>query len=367
MPLAEKETRENANPTPADVAARAGVSVFTVQRVYNRPHTVSEKTKLRILTAAQDLGYTPNVLGRALSTGRVSTAALVMLARRTGHLLADTFTGFYEVLTSGGFDVVVSIVPEHSDPLTWVSKLVQSRRCGGVAIHLELISPQLLKALKQLNVPVVLLYTALRDTQSSINLHSVGFDNEAGLRQAVAHLLELRHRRIAYFGGTPGWPDTLAREHGFRAALEAAGVPAREKWIVPCDFEQCGISAEAAFDMVFSTDADKRPTAVVCASDKLARATIEAAYRRGFTIPGDLSVIGFDDDDWSAHHVPPLTTVTFPRREIAESAAQMLMQQFAGSESPVKNLVLPTSLVVRNSTGAAPASTQKAGKRKESR
>ncbi|MGI8907636.1 MAG: LacI family DNA-binding transcriptional regulator [Candidatus Sumerlaeaceae bacterium] len=343
---------------PADVAERAGCSVFTVQRVYNRPHTVSVKTRDLILAAANELGYTPNVLGRALRTGKVSTAALVMLARRTSHLLGDTFTAFYETLTSGGYDLTLSIIPEHAAPIEWISKLVRSGRCGGLAIHLERLSPQALLELQRLNVPIVLLYTQLQKKESSRKVHSVGFDNKAGLRQAVMHLIGLGHHRIAYFGGTPGWPDTHARELGFRSALQAAGMKPREPWIVPCDFKQFERSAFTAFEKVLSGGRSKPPTAIVCASDKLARATIEAARRHDLSVPQDISVTGFDDDDWSAYHVPPLTTVAFPRQNIAESAAQMLMHQFAGNSAPVRNLVLPTTLIVRDST-AAPAGTRR--------
>lgn len=340
--------------TPADVAARAGVAINTVQRAFNWPQRVAKDTREKILRIAQELGYHPNVTGRALSTGRVQTTALVLLSHRLHDaFVADTFSGFSEIMSRHGIEILVSIVPPDTRPEAWMRKLVSSGRCDSIAVHLETVTGESLVEMKSLNIPVTILYSSFDGIGEPFGISAVGFDNSSGIRQVVSHLYSLGHRRIAYFGGTPGWPDTKGREEGYRTAIKDAGLSVEEQWLIPCSFSRPEESASAAFSRLFSL-AGPKPTAIVCASDELARGAMNAARRWGKFVPTDISVTGFDNGTWTPYHNPPLTTVRFPEKQIGIAAAETILEHYANLQAPGRTVILPTELVIRESS-APPA------------
>lgn len=350
-PLQDDELFSHA-PTAAEVAKRAGVSIFTVQRVYSRPKRVAEATRERVLAAAHKLGYSPNVAGRALRTGKVGTVALVLLTRRLGDTLGgDTFAGLYHEISKRGLDVLVSIVPDEIPPERWLHMLVSTGRCDALAIHLETISDETLQAVRQFRIPITLLYYVPEASAEDLGVSYVGFDNVSGIEQAVRHVIELGHRRIAYFGGTPGWPDTASREKGFRMAMAEAGLSIPDHYVVDCKF-QIPNAEESGADALNRSLAHTgpKPTAIVCASDRIARGVINDAKRWGKLVPADLSVTGFDNDTWTPYHTPALTTIKYSSIEIGEAAGKTIMDRYEDLEVPPRSVILPTQLVVREST-----------------
>lgn len=340
--------------TPADVAARAGVAVNTVQRAFNWPERVAKDTREKILRIAQEIGYHPNVTGRALSTGRVATTALVLLSHRLHDaFVADTFAGFSEVMSQRGIEILVSIIPPAIRPEAWMRKLVSSGRCDSIAVHLEIVTQATLEEMKSLHIPLTILYSSFNGVGEPYGISAVGFDNDSGIRQAVSHLHSLGHRRIAYFGGTPGWPDTKGREDGYRGAMLDAHLPIDNRWVIACDFSKPEESASSAFSHLYSL-AGPKPTAIVCASDELARGTMNAARRWGKSVPADISVTGFDNGTWTPYHNPPLTTVRFPEKQIGVAAAETILEHYANLQARGRTVILPTELVIRESTAPPP-------------
>ena len=180
---------------------------------------------------------------------------------------------------------------------------------------------------------------------------SVGTTNFSGGLAATEHLLSLGHRRIAYLGAVPGVAYNQARMHGYRAALEAAGVTVPEEYVRNGseDYEAGVVGGAILLDL------PTRPTAVFVATDECAAGVVEAARVRGLHIPEDLSIVGFDDTAVARLLSPPLTTVRQPLREMGRVALRTAMQLAAGERLDSHHVELATELVVRNSTGPPPS------------
>jgi LacI family transcriptional regulator len=202
-------------------------------------------------------------------------------------------------------------------------------------------------ALALTRLPVVVL-----DAMSlpRVEVSSVGSTNFAGGMTATQHLLALGHRRIGYVGGLPGSGCNQARLHGYRAALENAGI-APDPALVHNERFSYDVGLRAGAHLL---DLSDRPTAVVGASDTIALGLLEAARRRGLRIPGDLSVTGFDDTELARMAAPPLTAVRQPLREMGRVAVKTVLQMAAGEALDSHHVELATELVVRNTTGPPP-------------
>jgi LacI family repressor for deo operon, udp, cdd, tsx, nupC, and nupG len=183
---------------------------------------------------------------------------------------------------------------------------------------------------------------------------SVTVDNRYGAKLAVEHLVALGHRSIGHVAGPPDNVLTRHRAAGFRDALAVAGLRVDGRWFFEGDFTMDSGAAAARRWLAL----DERPTALFCSSDAMACGFISELHRNGISVPGDVSVVGFDDIDIAAHFIPPLTTIRQPRAEIGEVAAEMLLrsmrkqatlEEATGTEGMSK--ILPLGLVVRGSTG----------------
>jgi LacI family transcriptional regulator len=161
----------------------------------------------------------------------------------------------------------------------------------------------------------------------------------------VEHLIQLGHRRIGFIQGAEGTPSSLKRRAGYRAALEQAGLLVDESLLVPGDYTQSG-GRRAMAALLEQPDP---PTAVFCANDLSAFGAIEAAQLRGYAIPTDLSIVGFDDIDEAATSSPPLTTISQPPRLVGTVTAETLIERLAGRAKPTRRSI-PGSLVIRQST-----------------
>jgi LacI family transcriptional regulator len=175
---------------------------------------------------------------------------------------------------------------------------------------------------------------------------SVGPTNFAGGMSATEHLLRLGHRRVAYLGGPVGSLSNQARMHGFRAAMESAGVP-----VLPAHVRSASYCyADGAREAAAVLDVRPAPTAIVAASEEIAVGAIHAATARGLAVPDDLSVVGFDDTEIATMSTPQLTTVHQPLRELGAVALQTALRLAAGDTIESRHLELATHLVVRAST-----------------
>lgn len=337
--------------TSADVAARAGVSRTTVSFVLNdRADTgIADETRRRVEEAARELGYHAHGAARALAGGTSMTIGLVL--RQSAEqvaadaLLAETLWGIGSEARTGGYRVLV-------EPLSPVggrySDLVRSQRVDGLIVSGPRVDDPELAALVEDGFPII-----LQGSLPAVPAPSVDVDNRAGARAAVEHLVRLGHRRIGCVTNAPlAYTAAADRLAGYRDALKAAGIP-RDPTLV----------AEGAFDAASGREATadllaRAPdiTAIFVASDIVAFGALRALRESGRKVPDDISVVGFDDIPLARHFDPPLTTIRLPARDLGAAAGRALLERLAGRPVSERTL-LPTELIVRESTSARPKAT----------
>ena len=337
-------------PTLATVAASAGVSVATVSKVLNGRADVGPETRARVLTLLQQQNY---VERRSESPGRgaalQSTVELVFHGRQSSYSI-DILQGVLSAASESGVTVAISVRPRHQrtagvEPTaTWVQRLAAAGRQAVIDVVDDVGRGDLI-GLTKAGLPLVVI-DPLNLPRRQVT--SVGATNFAGGLAATQHLLALGHRRIAYIGAEVTSMYSQARLHGYRAALEAAGVEVPNGYVRSggSHYED-GVAGGAA--VLLSRE---RPTAVFAATDELAAGVIEAARSQGMRVPEDLSVVGFNDTEIARFLSPPLTTVRQPLREMGRIALRTALRLAAGERLDFHHIELATELVVRSSTAA---------------
>ena len=329
-------------PTIRDVAREAGVSVATISRVLNRPEEVAVGTRERVLRVIREQGYSTNRTARALSGGRTGLVGVTMPKIQSSYfgLLADTVV---DALDDHGLRAVLCPTRhEHDREAGLIQRLMHGTTEGGILI-LPTESSDELAVLGERRYPFVVLDPK---TPLGPGIPCVSAANTAGAAEATAHLLALGHRRIAAITGPAGWCATEERLAGYRAALAGAGLRPDPSLQVESDFEVEGGNRAAAWLLSLPDP----PTAVVAFNDNLAAGAMQAARKRGFTLPRDLSIVGFDDAEHAPLVTPPLTTMRQPLAEMARMAVELLTRLLAGRPLEALKVELGTQLVVREST-----------------
>lgn len=339
------------NVTIRDVAKKAGVSVATVSHVINKTHYVTQGRLDRVYAAVKALNYQPNKLARALSQKAVPLLALIVPDIGNPYWSAVA-RAVQDITEPHNYSVIVCSSdgqPEREARFLrslsgWVS---------GMILHPYYPAAEHYRPLSGGDVPVVVLGDFTAGDQHPAHWDQVTSNNLEGAREAVEHLLELGHRRIAFVQGLAGTPSSLKRLAGFRSAFEQAGLALASDLIIAGDYTQAGgrRAAETLFDR------DERPTAVFCANDLSALGVLQVAQLRGLRVPQDVSVVGFDDIPLAAYVDPPLTTVRIPAFELGLAAGQALVDRVA--RLPVADrTLLPIELVVRASTAPLTRATE---------
>jgi LacI family transcriptional regulator len=325
------------------------VSVATVSKVLNGRSDVAPATRALV----QDLLHEHRYVARRI---RPTPSPMIELFFH-GQLNAyhtEVLQGVVEAAAEAGVAAVVSVRPRGqrgsgaNRPAAWARELATAGRQAAIVVTSELAAADL-TALSRARTPVVVIDPL---NLPSAQVTSVGSTNFAGGLAATQHLLDLGHRRIAYLGGPAAAGCNQARMHGFRGAMEAAGVPVPDGFVRTGRFSyEHGIAGGAAL-----LDLPRPPTAVFAGSDETALGVIEAARNRGLRIPEDLSVVGFDDTRVARLAAPPLTTVRQPLREMGAVAVRTALRLAAGERVDSHHVELATELVVRQSTARPLAS-----------
>lgn len=323
--------------TLAMVASAAGVSAPTVSKVLNGRIDVSPATRARVEQAIQDLRYTP-------------PSARAKPGNRLVDLVFDDLLNPYAAeIINGAADAGevagLTIVPQrHPGDVRrdWARRVRTSGREGIIVVTSVLTADQIAR-FDEAGLCMVVI-DAINLPRADIT--SVGSTNFTGGVAATDHLVRLGHRRVAHVGGPLTLACSVARRHGYRAALEKAGVPYDDTLVAMGDFSY-GTGVREAGLMLASLDP---PTAVFAGSDEIAFGVLEAARRAGLRVPEDLSVVGFDDTYAALSASPPLTTVHQPLREMGALAVQTLVRLCAGETLASHHVELATRLVVRDST-----------------
>jgi DNA-binding LacI/PurR family transcriptional regulator len=330
-----------------DVAREAGVSTATVSRALRGLPRVSEETRVRVLGVASRLGYVASPHAAGLASGQTRTVAVVV-PFVTRWYFSTVVMGAEEVLRAQGYDVLLYNLG--GDPLArhrvFQTHLL-SKRVDAVLVLAMAPTPEELRWLARYAPPVS--FVGCETTVGS----SVRIDDVQVARIAMEHLVGLGHRRIAYIGGdtTDALDSTspLARLRGYRAAVEAAGLDADPALEIESDWTVPG--GIRAWESLVALP--ELPTAVFAASDEMAMGLIHAARQAGLRVPEDLSVIGIDDHEMAG--LFDLTTVAQPTVEQGRTAARQVLDAIEQGEDgwQPEQVVLPTELLVRGSTGPA--------------
>ncbi len=339
----------DARPTIADVAREAGVSKGLVSFALNDRPGVAPDTRVRILKVAADLGWQPSLRGRSLSTSRSFALGLV-IARDTEVISGDPFfpafiAGIETALAPVGQALVLSMVSDLEAEAASYRRLAENGRVDGVILTDLRRSDSRIALVESLGVPAV----TLGRPDVASNFPAILLDDGPGICEAVAHLVELGHTRIAHVGGPTSMLHGGRRTASFREAILNAGLDA--SLVVETDFTAAA-GARATTSLLALTD---RPTAIVYANDPMAIAGLGIAQRAGYVVPRDLSITGFDGSDVGGYLYPALTTVTTKAVNWGRVATEQLLRLVAGDT--VDDIELePARLVIRESS-AAPSTT----------
>ncbi len=330
-------------PKIKDIAERAGVSVATVSRALSGSSLVTDETRKRINALARELNYRPNVSARNLRTRRSMSVLLVV--RDVGNpFYLEILKGVEATAREAGYAVLMGNTENDPDrEVEYFNMLRDGHADGMILMTGKLPPPQPGESADLSHLPVVI---ALEMIEGSGFPH-VQIDNAAAARAAVEHLIALGHRHIAHIAGPLPEVMALNRRDGYRAAMKAAGLEIPEGYEVRGDYLL--ESGEARVADLFALS--EPPTAIFAANDEMAYGAIHALRRLGRDVPGDVSVVGFDDLYLSKAFYPPLTTVSQPRAEIGRTAMSQLLNILSeGYVAAEPAIVLPTTLNIRGST-----------------
>ncbi|HEY7199460.1 MAG TPA: LacI family DNA-binding transcriptional regulator [Candidatus Dormibacteraeota bacterium] len=325
--------------TIAMIAREAGVSVPTVSRVLNGRNDVAAATRSRVEALLTEHGYQR----RSGTSATPAPVVDLVFHELDGAWAIEVIRGVTRVARDEGLMVVVTeSAPRTTPGQEWVDAVLARRPTGVILVVFDL-SPKRRAQLTTRSIPFVLLDPAGEPAEG---VPAIGSANWNGGLAAARHLLELGHRRIGVIGG----PDTLlcsrARLDGYRAAMDMAGLPIDPALVRTGDFHIEGGYRNGLALLGLPNP----PTAVFAGSDLQALGVYEAARELGVRVPGDLSVVGYDDLPVARWAGPPLTTIHQPLAEMAEMAARMVITMGRGEEPVTRRFDLATSLVVRQST-----------------
>ncbi|NSW52393.1 MAG: LacI family DNA-binding transcriptional regulator [Anaerolineae bacterium] len=329
-------------PTIKDVARMAGVSIATVSRTINGIDVVNEETVQRVRAAISELNYIPSSAARMLASRKTSTIGL-LVPEISGAFFQSMLRGIERGTSLADYDLLIYTTQHILANSDRRSPLAENNTDGLLVFAGSLPQAELLR-LSRSQFPVVLLHqTAVEGVQ----LPAVTVENRQGARSLVDHLIEVHGcRRIVYLEGPHEHEDSMWREQGYRASLDAHGIPFDPALIGHGGFNRH--LAQAAIEKLL---ADNIAFDAVFAGDDDASIGVLVALREaGIAVPQDVAVVGFDDQDFTAALLPSLTTVRAPTEQVGYLAVRQLLRRIQGETVEMK-LVLPTALAIRQSCG----------------
>ena len=328
-------------PTIKDVALHAHVSVTTVSHVVNQTRFVSERARVRVQTAIDELKFVPSALARSLRNNRTHTIGM-MIPNCSNPYFAEIVRGIEDTCFDAGFNVILCNSDDRPQKQAQYIRVLHEKQIDGLIVLSSGGDDELGDLLRAVDVPKVLVDREV--DQLAVDLVEV--NHEAGGHLAMRHLLALGHRRVACITGPLGLSSAVQRLRGYRRALEEAGFAADPHYEFAADFTSAGGYAAMQHLLTLA----KPPTAVFACNDLMAIGAMCAAAAGGLRIPQDLSVIGFDDIALAAFSSPPLTTIAQPKHQLGGLAARILLERIAKPGRKLRREILQPDLCLRGST-----------------
>jgi DNA-binding LacI/PurR family transcriptional regulator len=328
-------------PTMVDVAAQAGVSRALVSIVFRGQPGASQETRERVLRVADEIGYRPDSAARLLARGHSRTLGVMFTARQTFH--ADLVEGIYPEAERLGYDVLLSATAQGRGEAKAVEALL-SHRCGAVILLGPESSPADLDELGHRTVAV-----SVGRRMPGTRVDSVHTAEPKGIGLAMNHLVELGHRRIVHIDGGRG-PGSAERRRAYRAAMRRHKLEPEIRVIPGEHTEQSGIETGRLL-LAERDHGQPLPTAVLAGNDRCAMGLLMVLTRAGVDVPGEVSVVGYDDNHLSHLMPDSLTTVRQDAVLMAEHAVQFAVERLENSELEPRQAVLDPKLVIRGTSG----------------
>ncbi len=324
-----------------DVAKDAGVSFKTVSRVLNGEGNVRNETRKLVLESAQRLNYTVNGAARSLRVGGPQIIAL-LVANPSRSYIESMHLGALKRCHETGMHLIME---ECDDDISGIASMIDNASPVGAVVTPPLCDNRaVIKLLQDREIPHVLIAPA--DPQSSKGA-SINMDDGAAAREMTEYLIGMGHRRIAFIKGHPEHSVSEKRYNGYVQAMKNAGIALSEELVEQGRFSWSSglVAAEKLLDL------PEPPSAVFASNDDMAAAVIAAAYRRNIHVPGDMSVVGFDNTQVAAVISPSLTTVNQPIAELVSEAVGMLASQMHRHGDAADPVFLKHHIVKRESAG----------------
>ncbi|MBB6669832.1 LacI family DNA-binding transcriptional regulator [Cohnella nanjingensis] len=320
-----------------DVAKKSGLSVVTVSRVLNNSSSVRPKNRDKVLQAMKELDYQPNAAARSLARGKTGIIGLTLSTLHDSFLDAIV-KGINDRLAEHGYFLALSVSTGYDE--SFHRMMFQEDRVDGVILLSPIREDEYVLELKKKKIPFVM----LDNQHPGPSAPSVIVDNFKGGYDATRHLIELGHTKIAHITASEIYLSSRERERGFRQALADARLE-------PYAVERGEFEIPSGYEIASRWIASGRlPTAVFASDDYIALGVMDAFKNEGIRVPGDVSVIGFDDQILASAFRPQLTTVRQPAEKIAKEGVELLLGWINGA--PMRNVTiqLEPELVVRAST-----------------
>lgn len=338
--------------TLADVADLAGVDRSTVSKVLAGSEVVRvrENTRARIIQAAQELGYLPNGMARALRTNRSQTLGLV-LPRLDNPVFSDMVIGIEAAAHVRGYSILISRTSGTSAREAF-QHMVTANKVDGVLV-ISFDSDRILEgALADIPVPVIMI-----NRRAVSGTGYVVHDSFRAAETATRHLIEVGHRRILHLAGSDEGYNGSQRLAGYRAALEAAGLSFDPALVLPVGYDPEVAASALARYLSTLPDGYTRPTAIFAATLVTAAGALRTLHEQGYDLPRDFSVIALNDGLLASLVFPQLTTVALQSTEMGSQAAAMLIDQITGTDSARGLVLAPGNVIERDSVAPPNSST----------
>lgn len=327
--------------TIEDVALIAGVSIATVSRALNEPGKVADSTRRRVIEAVAQTGYTTNAMARNLRTRR--SQMILILAPDVGDPnFSNILVGLETGASKRGYGVLIGNTQNDPEREADYLRFIASNQADGIILLTGHMPFGLADNLPSIPLPPMV---AVNEPIANAAIPFVGVDNVEGARVATDHMISQGHRDIAFIGQSQGRAVALLREQGFRTAMQAANLAIDPRFVLEADGTT--ESGRAAAERMFVRD--RLPTAFFCVNDATALGVIIALTARGYELPRDFSIMGFDDISFASFVTPSLTTMKQPRLRIGEASMDLLLAMLDGEPPAGREILLRAELILRNS------------------
>lgn len=330
--------------TIKDIAKKAEVSVATVSKVMNGYDDIGEITKAKVLKIIKENNYRPNANAQSLRTNKSFLVGLFFKDHQDSGVKHPFFrgiiSGLEERLLENNYDMIL-FSANWEDQFSYLEKCQFRNVDGAILMGVPKDDPKLSELLNA-KIPSVFIDLDISDDKASYIIS----DNEKGAREAVRHLAELGHKKIAVIEGEEITIPTQKRLKGYKAEMKAQNLEVKDEWIIQGRFSVDG--GVKAMETILKLD--DRPTAIFCMGDEIAVGAMQTIKKAGLKVPDDFSIVGFDDIEISQYLNPALTTIRQQKEEMGIEAANMVLEMINRPEEKVEAEVIDTEFVLRNST-----------------